>query len=280
MADEIKFFSLLKDSTIKYMLKNERTRDFFLDIIKYYTDLDLKDYTLIDNEKNSGGLYADFRLDILLQSPDKNTLVNIEVNGENRSYILPRNRMFLHRVAGNFIKSGEGYTALANKFVKQVNINDFLCNEDHNIITNSYMLSDDQNNIKIENFKIHNIYLPKAKNSCYNEMGKKIRFLRSENYEDMRKIAGEDQEMLNIMEELKRLSEDPYFGRLYYAEEDRDRLMITEREEGFQEGQASGINIGEENKSIEVAKKMKEENLDIELISKITGLTIQEIEKL
>ena len=82
------------------------------------------------------------------------------------------------------------------------------------------------------------------------------------------------------MEELKRLNEDPYFGRLYYREEDRDRLMITEREEGFQEGQASGINIGEENKSIEVAKKMKEENLDIELISRITGLTIQEIEKL
>ena len=49
----LNFFSLLKDSTIKYMIKNERTRDFLLDIIKYYIDLDLKDYTLIDNEKNS-----------------------------------------------------------------------------------------------------------------------------------------------------------------------------------------------------------------------------------
>ena len=38
--------------------------------------------------------------------------------------------------------------------------------------------------------------------------------------------------MLNIMEKLKRLNEDSYFGRLYYREEDRDRLMITGREEG------------------------------------------------
>ena len=37
---------------------------------------------------------------------------------------------------------------------------------------------------------------------------------------------------------------------------------------------------GEENKSIEIAKKMLKDGLDIEIIIKYTGLTKEEIEKL
>ena len=49
-------------------------------------------------------------------------------------------------------------------------------------------------------------------------------------------------------------------------------MMNVEREEGFKEG--------EKNKAISMAKSMKTKNLDINLISEITGLTIDEINKL
>ena len=49
-------------------------------------------------------------------------------------------------------------------------------------------------------------------------------------------------------------------------------MMNVEHEEGFKEG--------EENKAILIAKTMKKDGADINLISKYTGLSIEEIEKL
>ena len=50
----------------------------------------------------------------------------------------------------------------------------------------------------------------------------------------------------------------------------------TGHSEGLKEGEKLGIN---KNK-IETAKKMKEENIPLDTIVKITGLTKEEIEKL
>ena len=55
--DELKFYSLVNDTTFKYLFKKDNVRSFFLNIIKYYTDLDLFEYNLIDNEINSGNIY-------------------------------------------------------------------------------------------------------------------------------------------------------------------------------------------------------------------------------
>ena len=65
-------------------------------------------------------------------------------------------------------------------------------------------------------------------------------------------------------------------------------MLRREREDGFDEGIEEGIKMGklegikegEKNKAISMAKSMKTKNLDINLISEITGLTIDEIEKL
>jgi len=48
----------------------------------------------------------------------------------------------------------------------------------------------------------------------------------------------------------------------------------------FMEGKIEGKIEGEKNKAIETAIKMKKDNLNIEIISKYTGLSIEEAEKL
>ena len=52
------------------------------------------------------------------------------------------------------------------------------------------------------------------------------------------------------------------------------------RKEGIQKGRKEGIQKGKAEEKMVTAKKMKSEGLDIELISKITGLTKEEIDKL
>ena len=51
-------------------------------------------------------------------------------------------------------------------------------------------------------------------------------------------------------------------------------------EKGKLEGIKEGIETGEKNKTISMAKNMKSKNIDINLISEITGLSIEEIRKL
>ena len=78
----------------------------------------------------------------------------------------------------------------------------------------------------------------------------------------------------------------------------RSRLMMTEYEkkelyqydkqisleekmrEGIKEGRREGRLEGEKNKALSMAKTMKSKNMDINLISEISGLSIDEIEKL
>ena len=61
---------------------------------------------------------------------------------------------------------------------------------------------------------------------------------------------------------------------------DKQITLKEERQEGIKEGKAEGIKEGMENRNYTIAKSMKKENIDIETIKRITGLTIKEIEKL
>lgn len=61
-------------------------------------------------------------------------------------------------------------------------------------------------------------------------------------------------------------------------------MLKKEREEGIKEGIEKGIDKGMEkgkkSEKIAIAKEMKNKNMNIELISEITGLSIEYIEEL
>ena len=65
---------------------------------------------------------------------------------------------------------------------------------------------------------------------------------------------------------------------------DKQITLEEKRQEGIKEGKAEGIKEGIEKgrlaEQISMATAMKKENIDIETIKRITGLTIKEIEKL
>ena len=51
-------------------------------------------------------------------------------------------------------------------------------------------------------------------------------------------------------------------------------------DKGLETGIEQGIKQGKEEKTIDIAKKLKKENVDINIISKTTGLTEEEIKNL
>ena len=91
-----------------------------------------------------------------------------------------------------------------------------------------------------------------------------------------------------IMEEAHKRYNNFIRSRLMMSEYEKKELyqydkqisLEDKRQEGIKEGRREGKLEGEKNKTISIAKSMKAENIDIETIKKITGLSIEEIEKL
>ena len=100
-----------------------------------------------------------------------------------------------------------------------------------------------------------------------------MKFFTSNNLELIEKELMEANPiMTKVIEEYKRFTSDDKLMRAYDARDafllGQKMMLNREREEGIKEGQIS------------IAKTMKKDGADINLISKYTGLTIDEIEKL
>ena len=108
-----------------------------------------------------------------------------------------------------------------------------------------------------------------------------MKFFTSDNLELIEEeLKEENQIMSKVIEEYRKFTSDDKMMRAYAAREaflvGQKMMLRREREDGFDEGKLEGIKEGQ----ISMAKSMKKENIDIELIKKITGLTIDEIKKL
>ena len=90
----------------------------------------------------------------------------------------------------------------------------------------------------------------------------------------------DNEEIKEAVKQLTEMSADEYERELYEIRE-RSRLTYnTEMNEARRKGIEEGEKRGEKQEKEKIAKKMKEEGLDIELIKKITNLTEEEINSL
>ena len=83
-----------------------------------------------------------------------------------------------------------------------------------------------------------------------------------------------------IMEEAHKRYNNFIRSRLMMSEYEKKEIYQYDKQIMLKDERREGIKEGEKNKVISMAKSMKTKNLDINLISEITGLTIDEINKL
>ena len=80
------------------------------------------------------------------------------------------------------------------------------------------------------------------------------------------------------------LNEDEQFCNMMDQEEEAEKLQNTlideAKEESFAEGHSEGRSEGETNKAKAIAKNMLKDNIDLNIITKYTGLSIEAIEEL
>ncbi len=107
----------------------------------------------------------------------------------------------------------------------------------------------------------------------------------AENLEEIEELVGDlmtKEEKKELMDTVKIIKKgDPLWEAM---EEDRIYYENTVRHEIYQEGHESGLKEGHESGlkegQLKIAKKMKELGVDVNTISKSTGLSIEKLEKL
>ena len=134
-------------------------------------------------------------------------------------------------------------------------------------------------------FEIHTIslklvekYFKKSYNKDDKNLIRWLKFIKEP--ELLEEIDMENVNIKEAKEQLDELKKSKYEQELaeYRMKEIRDKKAIESY--GFNTGKEEGRKEGKKEKQIEIAKKMLKENMDINLISKLTSLTENEIRKL
>lgn len=280
--EKLEFVSLVSDTTFKYLYKSKDTKKWFDNIIKNLFNIDLEDYEIVDNESNTGNNIKDYRMDIKLKHKYKDITVIIEMNKEYYDFLESKNYQYLYREAGSIYDTGERY---GNKLTKLILFNNFKNKKSPEIKNGNYIFEDPINKIVIDDIESFEIYLPNYKKLCYDssEIEVSLSLFTATSFEEMRKLTRNSKD-IKIIEELERLAMDNEFKINYDQEAVKRKTENSIREEsyskGIERGIKQGIEQGTKDSKLEIAKNMLKDNISIELISKFTGLSVEEIESL
>ena len=272
-------FNALNDCFVRYFFTDKGGEKVLLDFINaIMISADMKTFKAVEilNPFNLKRHYKDKETIVDVKCITKNgTVVIIEVQLSGNSRFPER---ILYYWASNYsklLKKGEEYEDLTP--VISINLLNFNLNKNDKNVHSCYMIYDTKNaRLLTDHLQIHIIELKKF-NFKNNNLSKDLNYwLGFFTTKDMEEYMSEIVKEKPIMEEAHKRYNNFIRSRLMMSEYEKKEIyqydkQITlkeERQEGRREGQIS------------IAKSMKKDGADINLISKYTGLTIKEIEKL
>lgn len=263
--------SLLSDSMFKAMFFNENRIKYSVKFLSYYLDISYED--LLKNIQLSKNEHDKYREKDKGEKSDyvviiNDSIINIEVNNNENSEILERNMEYAHRLYASGVKRGGKYKY---RQVIQFNLNNFSYNGNDKII-DIYSVQNEDGIILNNKLIFIQIYVPNLRRKWYNLGSSGL--LEEERYilamiEPRISSSidlGKDIDIVEeYIKETEEVMDDDFFGESY----DKEWALKDQ-----------GIREGKREEKREIAKKMKEDNVPIESISKYTDFSVEEINRL
>ena len=252
----------------KEVFLNPNNSDLLKVLLEFILKIKIDKLEIKKTELLSGNVnIKDKRVDAIVHTGNKK--IEIEINSQNKDYLHTRSTAYICNIYQSNANVGE-YTDIV-----QVNL--------------TWVLG--RNNDEMKIYKIMNEkgelmdYYDKIWYSKNEEEIKKNQYmimldLDKKELENMPKDKIVDKYITNVTI----VNDDPEFQKYMSEEEDKRKiqnsLLSEAKENGYTSGINDGISKGKNKKSIEIAKNMLKKNMSIEDISDITGLSIEEINKL
>ena len=275
------------DLFIRYLLGNENMlEDMVNAALSDFNFEEVKDLEIIDPYNLSENIdLKESIIDIKAKTKDNQTVI-IEIQLCGNMDFVKRIFYYISKNIVNELKEGEDYKKLPR--IISINLLNFnLDFGDEGKPHRCFKLIDTKNhNIDLDFIQMHIIeakrFIEIIEKSTLDELKKNklltwMKFFTSKNLKAIEKELMEANPiMTKVIEEYKRFTSDDKLMRAYDARDafllGQKMMLSREREEGIKEGI--------EKRNYTIAKSMKKDGADINLISKYTGLTIKEIKKL
>lgn len=239
----------------------------------------------LNSDRHILGKYPEEKLGILdlRATLDNGTICNIEIQLADKKDTAERFLYYWSRIYSSQLVRGETYKKI-NKVIGIIIIDyEFEKTKEIENLSTKWKIKEVTTGKEIELTDVLELYIieiPKAKRMLEKDANNKLAqwmiFFNNPNEKEVSKIMNENKEIKEAMNELEEMSKDEELRRVAELREKAIRDEANVREHAREEGKIEGI----KEKQLEVAKKMKEKNMDIDTIIEITGLKEQDIEKL
>lgn len=220
-------------------------------------------------------------VDLIIE--DDAAIVNIEINTSNSRSIQNKNTAYFCHLILKQIKTSKDYDRVLKK-VYQINLNSYDVSHEERFVTRSRLIDVETKEEVHPILEIVDVYLAKIIKTDYtivkerkNSLEYLLYLLVCNDEKILREVYEGDNLMEKMVDEAKELT-DNFDSLLYY---DYDELK---KQEAYELGEASGVEqgveLGIEQNKVEIALNMLRENTNSDFICKVTGLSLDEVEKL
>ena len=280
--------TLRNDYAFKKVFGTEENKDVLQDLLECILDIppeNIAGLELLDKEFHKDSISDKIGvLDVKLRLKN-NTIIDVEIQNRWNSEFVQRTIFYWAKMYTENLKTGEVYTKLPKCITINIvgegfNLNSLLHSE-YNVVEKHI-----KNRLSDE-FEIHFLNLAKVKddeNIGQDEKKKKLynwlRFIETDDEEVRNMLAQESPIMAKANATINIMEMSPKEKWLYENRMKYEHDKASWKHVGYQEGIERGFANGVYQKSIETARIMKHEAFDLNIISKITGLSKEEIDKL
>ena len=285
--------TLRNDYAFKRVFGVEENKDVLQDLLECILDIPpetIAGLELLDKEFHKDSISDKTGvLDVKLRLKN-NTIIDIEIQNRWNSEFIQRTIFYWAKMYTENLKTSEVYTKLPKCITINIVGEGFDLN---NLLHSEYNVVEKHINDRLsDELEIHFLNLAKVKeqdeNTESDEKKKKLynwlKFIETDNQE-VREMLAESSEMMrkaNATIEVMEMSPKEkwlYENRMKY-EHDKASWKHVGYQEGIEAGIKRGLDKGAYQNKLETARMMKLEAFDLNIISKITGLSKEEIETL
>ena len=278
---------LTVDYAFKRVFGRNGNEGILKDFLESILDIEIKDITIQNPEipKNM----RDSKIGILDVRAEINgkEIIEVEMQVQNQYNIDKRSPIYITKIYSDQLKEGDSYVKVKKVAVINIlNFNYYERNSYHSVGRMKFENSKENEKVDMgyileeqyvtDDLEMHFIELPKFR--------KKNPDISSKLDQWLWLICGEE-EKINMAKNEKIKEAKSELEKLEMSAEDRElyelRLKAIRDEINIREsGYTDGMKDGEEKGKKEIAKNMLKENMPIEVISKLTGLSQEEIKRL
>lgn len=293
-------FSLKNDVIFKYVFGYEKNKHILIALLNTILGLEkgneIIDVTILNVLNLKEYLTDKFSILDIKAADNKGIRYNIEMQVREDTAYIPRVMFYIDKLFTEQLKQGESFDEL-NKAIS-ISVLDFTLLKEENRIHNVYRYKNIESGKELTDIKeIHFIELPKFNKDKPKELQNKFekwiyafKFgeLYVENIEKIPEELKEEEAIVMAITEMKSAVADNMVREILSQREkalhdEATRMLHAEKraeKRGLERGMQQGMQQGEYKKATETAKNMLAKGFDIEVVSEITELSIDEIKKI